>query len=62
MIQALNEMGEKYGYSTKTYNILALALMIKSDYERALKIFESAIGELKLDTTEGETKHLYPGN
>lgn len=62
MISALNEMGEKYGYSSKTYNILALALMIKSDYERALKIFESAIGELKLDTTEGEAKHLYPGN
>jgi hypothetical protein len=36
-------MGEKYGYSPKTYNLLALVLMLKSDYERALKIFESAV-------------------
>jgi hypothetical protein len=47
-------MGEKYGYTTKTYNILGIALMIKSDYERAAKIFESALAELKLDTPEGE--------
>lgn len=55
-------MGEKYGYSPKTYNLLALVLMLKSDYERALKIFESAVSELKLDTPEGEAKHLYQGN
>jgi len=55
-------MGDKYGYTLKTYNLLGLALMTKSDYERALKIFESAIGELKLDTPEGEAKHIYPGN
>jgi hypothetical protein len=55
----LNELGEKYGYTTKTYNILALTLMLKSDHERALKIFESAINELKLDTPEGEQKHLF---
>ena len=62
LISFLNEMGEKYGYSPKTYNLLALVLMTKSDYERALKIFESAISELKLDTPEGEAKHLYQGN
>jgi tetratricopeptide (TPR) repeat protein len=62
LISQLNEMGEKYGYTTKTYNLLGLALMLKSDYERALKIFESALGELKLDTPEGEAKHLYNGN
>ena len=55
-------MGDKYGYTTKTYNLLGLALMIKSDYERALKIFESALAELKLSTPEGEAKHLYSGN
>jgi tetratricopeptide (TPR) repeat protein len=43
LISYLNEMGEKYGYSPKTYNLLALVLMLKSDYERALKIFESAV-------------------
>jgi hypothetical protein len=47
-------MGEKYGYTTKTYNLLAITLMLKNDHERALKIFESALNELKLDTPEGE--------
>lgn len=55
-------MGEKYGYSLKTYNLLALSLMLKQDYDRALKIFESALNELKLDTPEGDSKHLYSGN
>jgi len=36
--------------------------MLKNDYERALKIFESAMGELKLDTPEGDAKWLYSGN
>jgi len=54
-------MGEKYGYSTKTYNLLGVALLLKQDYERAAKIFDSAIQELKLDG-EGEAVHLYPGN
>lgn len=55
-------MGEKYGYTTKTYNLLALVLMLKNDHERALKIFESAINELKLETPEGEAKYLFAGN
>ena len=62
LITVLNETGEKYGYTTKTYNLLALALMLKNDHERALKIFESALVELKLDTSDGEAKHLYNGN
>jgi len=62
LISSLNEMGEKYGYSPKTYNLLALSLMLKNDHARALKIFESAVAELRLDTAEGEAKHLYPGN
>lgn len=55
----MNEMGEKYGYTTKTYNLLAVALLLKNDIERAVKIFESALSDLKLDTTEGEAAHLY---
>ena len=55
-------MGEKHGYTLKTYNILAVALMLKSDFERALKVFESALAEMKLDTADGESKHLYQGN
>jgi hypothetical protein len=41
---------------------LGLALILNSDFERALKIFESAVNELKLDTPEGEQKYLYAGN
>lgn len=62
LITHLNELGEKHGYTLKTYNILAVALMLKSDYERALKVFESAVNEMKLDTTDGDAKHLFQGN
>ena len=55
-------MGEKYGYSTKTYNLLAIALMLRNDNERDLKIFENALADLKLDTTEGDQKHMFAGN
>lgn len=47
-------MGEKYGYTTKTYNLLAICLLLKNDFDRASKIFESALNDLKLDTPEGE--------
>lgn len=36
--------------------------MLKNDVDRAAKIFESALSELKLDTPEGEAKHLHVGN
>ena len=36
--------------------------MLKNDVDRAAKIFESALTELKLDTPEGEAHHLYVGN
>jgi len=49
VITSLNELGEKYGYTTKTYNLLATVLMLKNDTDRALKIFESALNDLKLD-------------
>jgi uncharacterized membrane protein YfbV (UPF0208 family) len=38
------------GYTTKTYNLLALALLLKGDLDRALKIFETALSALKLET------------
>eukprot|EP00347_Sterkiella_histriomuscorum_P010580 403375732 len=62
LINTLNELGEKYGYTTKTYNLLAISLMLKLDLDRAAKIFESALNDLQLDTPEGEAKHLYVGN
>jgi hypothetical protein len=36
--------------------------MLNSDFDRALKIFESALADLKLDSAEGEERHLYAGN
>jgi tetratricopeptide (TPR) repeat protein len=54
LIVQLNQMSERFGgYTTKTYNLLALTLMEKQDYDRALKIFENALNELKLDSEEG---------
>jgi hypothetical protein len=40
-------MSEKFGgHSTKTKNMIGLGLMIKQDYERALKVFADALAEL----------------
>jgi Coatomer epsilon subunit len=62
LIIQLNQMSERYGgYSTKAYNILALALMEKQDFDRALKICENALIELGIETEAGE-KHLTAGN
>ena len=54
MINNLNELGEKIGYSTKTYNLLAVILILKNDTDRALKIFESALNDLRVNEPEGE--------
>lgn len=62
MISTLNELGEKYGYTTKSYNLLAILLMLKQDIDRAIKIFESALSDLKLNQPEGESSSLYAGN
>jgi hypothetical protein len=56
-------MSERFGgYTTKTYNLLAIALMEKNDIDRSLKIFSNALNELKLETEEGQEKHLSVGN
>lgn len=50
-------MAERFGgYTTKTYNLLALSLLQKKDLDRALKIYETAIQALKLDSAEGQSK------
>lgn len=55
LISYLNQMSERFGgYTTKTYNLLALALLSKSDVDRALKIFETALAALQLDAPEGQ--------
>ena len=49
-------MSERFGgFTAKTYNLLALSLMLKNDIDRAIKIFETAVGTLKLDG-EGSKK------
>ena len=45
LIQSLNELQEKFGYSLKTYNILGTVLMIKGENEKAAQIFEAALQE-----------------
>ena len=39
-------MGERFGgHTTKTKNILALGLMLKGDFDRAMNVFEEAVAE-----------------
>lgn len=45
MINNLNELSDKFGYTVKTYNLLGLTLMIQGEHEKALKIFESSVAE-----------------
>ena len=54
-ITQLNLLGERVGgYTTKTYNLLGCALLLKNDVNKATQIFQAAIDELKLDTEEGQ--------
>ena len=62
MISSLNQLSERIGgFTTKTYNMLGVTLLLKNDIDRALKIFETALNELELDTEKGQ-KSLTPGN
>ncbi len=43
-------MADRFGgYTPKTYNLLALSLVLKDDTDRALKIFETAVAALDLE-------------
>ena len=47
MISSLNQLSERIGgFTTKTYNMLGVTLLLKNDIDRALKIFETALNEL----------------
>jgi len=49
-------MADRFGgYTPKTYNMLALSLILKNDIDRALKIFETSVATLDL---EGAGKNL----
>ena len=46
----MNQMADRFGgYTPKTYNMLAVSLMLKNDIDRALKIFETSVAALDLD-------------
>jgi len=46
----MNQSAERFGgYTTKTYNMLALALMCKNDIDKALKFFQLGVAALELD-------------
>lgn len=45
MIQSLNELSDKFGYTLKTYNILGIILMIQGETQKASQIFENALNE-----------------
>lgn len=60
LITTLNELGEKNGYTTKTYNLLGITLMVKGEPEKAVKILENGLNELKLESTGAN--NIYPGN
>ena len=52
----MNQMADRFGgYTPKTYNMLALSLILKNDIDRALKIFETSVATLDL---EGAGKNL----
>jgi hypothetical protein len=46
----MNQIADRFGgYTAKTYNLLALSLMLKNDIDRALKIFETAVAALSFE-------------
>ena len=45
IIEGLNELSQKFGYTLKTYNILGIVLMIQGEIDKASQIFENAIKE-----------------
>jgi hypothetical protein len=63
IISQLNQLSERVGgYSLKTYNLLGCTLMLKNDIDRAIKIFETAVNELQLETEEGQRSYLSGSN
>ena len=62
IIQDLNELSDKYGYTLKTYNILGLALMIKGENDKACQIFENAMQEHKIYDLPDNDPLLTPAN
>ena len=57
MINNLNELSDKFGFSIKTYNLLGIVLMIQGEYEKAVKIFNTALEENGIyELADGDTQ------
>jgi tetratricopeptide (TPR) repeat protein len=61
-IKSLSELSEKFGYTLKTYNILAIVLMITGETEKAAAIFENALQELNIYGLQDGDPLLSPAN
>lgn len=61
LVKHINEVGDKYGYDTKVYNLLGVALMVMGDYEKANKVFEQGIEASEVRTPE-LSEVIFEGN
>lgn len=43
LIESINELSEKHGYTLSTYNLLGMVLMNQGEFEKAGRIFDSAL-------------------
>jgi len=64
MIQNLNELSDKFGYTIKTFNLLGMTLMIQGETEKAHKIFENTMKEYQVfELSESDpTNTLFASN
>tara|TARA_B110000503_G_C7060081_1_gene376264 strand:+ start:598 stop:885 length:288 start_codon:yes stop_codon:yes gene_type:complete len=62
IIKGLNELSDKFGYTIKTYNVLAIILMIQGETEKAAAIFENALMELNVYNLADGDPLLCPSN
>lgn len=62
LLNLLNQVGQKNHYSLKIYNALGISMMSLGHYSKAEAIYTKGLEELKLETKEGQTTHIKPGN
>ena len=48
MINSLNELSDKFGYTIKTFNLLGIILIIQDEIDKAVAIFDNVIKEYNI--------------
>ena len=48
MINSLNELSDKFGYTIKTFNLLGIILIIQDEIDKAIAIFDNVIKEYNI--------------